>query len=229
MICNTILRVIICPDFLTTVHGRHLRLSLRFLLIHSLFIFHLKQSLLQYLCCSSFVRILAPFLLDKNCKSSWNVGGPTGWLYLVDTLSSRSTWFGELIFDILEIQLKIERDYRHNNKRNCARMKPSLSFSLRDSDDLMDSCLTFHHFMTTLSLDSQIELFVALTNPTFLDWVRYWTSPAHHGGKRLIHLTDILHKDTAFRPPSSRLKLQDNIISLFIKRLRYKEFQTFLS
>ena len=144
----------------------------------------------------------------------------TSWLYFVYSLTSWTTWSCKLIFYVFWVHFKCKRNYRHYYHWYCAWMQPSFDLCFRYSDDFMNSCLTFHHFMTTLALNFHVKLFIAFTNSSLLDNTRNTTSPTHTRGKRLIHLTNILNKDATLWPSSSRSKLKYNIINFLIGSFR---------
>lgn len=130
------------------------------LLFHGLAVFYLKEPLLEQLSRSLFIHVLTAFFLDEDLQVGRYVDRPAGRLDLIDGLASWSARAGELILDILLVDLKGKGNYRHDNHRNCTGVQSAFGLRLRDSDYLMHACLALQYLVAAFALHAHIQEFV---------------------------------------------------------------------
>ncbi len=169
VVCNPVLRVIVCPDLLAPVHCPDLRLSTLRLCLNRLLVLNFEQSFLQNLSCPLSVMVLTTLLLNEHTQTSWNVSRATGWVCFLDWLPTCAAWSCVLILDVFIIDYKGEGNRRHKNHGNGRRMKSSLAFSFRHSDNFVYTWLAFHDFVWILPSDLELEIFVTFGGNSFLN------------------------------------------------------------
>lgn len=81
---DAILRVVVRPNLLASVHGAHLRFPLPHLFLDVLLVLDFKKPLLEDVSGSFLVAILTPVLLDEDTHAAWQVSRPAGTFSLID-------------------------------------------------------------------------------------------------------------------------------------------------
>lgn len=209
MVSNSVLRIVVSPYFLASVHCPDLWFPSLCLCQNRLLILYLEQPLFKNLCRSLSVLVLTSLLLNKHAYPSRNVCSPACWVSFLHRLSSCSTWTSVLIFNILIINIKSKRNRWHNDHRYCGRMNTTFALCLRYSNNLMNSSLALHNFIAILSYDFKFEIFIPFWGNSLLNLTDNWDSPALTLGIGHKHFTDVFNKDCRLGTtcPGSKLEM----------------------
>lgn len=216
MIGNPVLRVVVGPDFLTSIHCPDLRLSSPGFCLYCLLVFHFEKFFFEQFGGSFSVLVLTAFLLNENAETGGNVGSSAGWICFLYWLTACSTGPCVLVFDIFIVDGEGEGNWGHDYHRNGRGVKSSFTLGFGDSNDLVDSWLAFHNFETVLAHNFELQIFVALRSHSLLDLTDDADSPALVLGVGDKHFADIFNENGRLRPPSAGPELKINLWDVIV-------------
>ena len=216
VISDSILRIIVGSDLFASIHCSKLRLSILTLLFCIFTIFNFEDLLLQNLSCSFPVSILTPILLIHNTDSCGYVSSSASTLSFIHRLASRTTWFHVLIFDISFIEIEIKRYRWHYNHWDCWRMNSSFGFSLRNTNNFMNSWFAFKNFIDLIPLNFKVQSPKSPINSGIPGWWQGLNFPPHTLTIANNHFTKLLNKKRRLWASSTRPEFEDYLLHIVV-------------